>query len=142
MATIVKWPTVHSWLVPAIGFSLLTSTRTRMEVRPTEITRASTSTRSPTTIGTEKAMSSMAAVTTTVRERRMAAKPAALSIHDTNVPQKRLPRGLVSVGKTDSSRRASIGVPSVRGSARPASMVHPARVRPPARPAFPRSQAE
>ena len=38
----------------------------------------------------------------------MAAKPAALSIHETRVPPKRLPCGLVSVGNTDSSSRASI----------------------------------
>src|SRR6185436_17960100 len=53
-------------------------------------------------------MSSIARVTTVLRERRIAAKPAALSIHDISVPPNRLPWGFVSVGNTDSSRRASI----------------------------------
>src|SRR5688572_21146965 len=59
-------------------------------------------------MGTWKAMSSIARVTTVLRERRIAAKPAALSIHAISVPPNRLPCGLVSVGNTDSSRRASI----------------------------------
>ena len=42
-------------------------------------------------MGTSKAMSSMAAVTTLLRARRMAANPAALSIHETSVPPNRLP---------------------------------------------------
>src|SRR5690606_7034760 len=66
-AIITKRPRVHSLRSPVSRFSVITSTSTFIELRPTLTRRAITSTRSPLWIGWLKSTCSERAVTTVVR---------------------------------------------------------------------------
>jgi len=86
-ATIVKTPVVQSSRVCPAGSSRWASTTTFMLVRPTDATRATNSTSSPSRIATRNSSRSTAAVTTaTDPARRTPATAAAESIHAISVP--------------------------------------------------------
>ena len=80
-ATIVNVPAVQSSRAPLAGSSRWASTLTFMLVRPTDSTRASSSTSSPWWIGTRKSRPSTAAVTTALEPARRSAGDAGRLVH-------------------------------------------------------------
>src|SRR5690606_33393671 len=118
-ATKFRWPIVHSLRSPVSGFSPCTSQRTIMLVVPVHATRLLTSAISPTWIGARKSIGSVAAVTTTLRQKRVQATAALTSMSCSSRPPKTEPTGFVWLGKivstvmTQSDTTCSSGAESI-----------------------------